>query len=184
MTNKTDQLAKAGKELILSEPFYGYFLMMLNKQWSTKVPTAGVSRLGINYQLYLNEEFWNELTPKQHIGLLKHELLHIAFFHVTDFEHQTHKEISNIAMDLEINQYINPEFLPPGPMTLDLFPELNLEPKMGCQYYYNKLLQNAQQNSCPNLNKILEACGRGNGEGDEEGNGNKVTVRVNGKGDV
>jgi len=185
MTNKTDQLAKAGKELILSEPFYGYFLMMLNKQWSTKVPTAGVSRLGINYQLYLNENFWQELAPKQHIGLLKHELLHIAFFHVTDFEHLYDKQIANIAMDLEINQYISPEFLPPGPMTLDLFPELNLEPKKGTQHYYNMLMQGKQNpGMCPNLDKIMDACGQGNGEGDEEGNGDKITVRVNGKGDV
>jgi predicted metal-dependent peptidase len=74
MTNKAEQLAKASKELMLKESFYGLFLMMLNKQWSTKVPTAGVSRNGINYQLYLNEEFWDKLTANQHIGLLKHEL--------------------------------------------------------------------------------------------------------------
>jgi predicted metal-dependent peptidase len=74
MSNKADQLAKASKDLILKDSFYGFFLMMLNKQWSTKVPTAGVSRLGVNYQLYLNEDFWQSLTPEQHIGLLKHEL--------------------------------------------------------------------------------------------------------------
>lgn len=185
MSNKAEQLAKASKELMLKESFYGFFLMMLNKQWSTIVPTAGVSRNGINFQLYLNEKFWNELTPDQHIGLLKHELLHIGFFHVTDFEHLTHKTIANIAMDLEINQYINDEFLPPGPQKLELYPELNLEPKKGTKYYYDKLMQGANNpGTCPNLDKVLEACGEGNGEGDEEGNGNKVTLRVNGKGDI
>jgi hypothetical protein len=74
MTNKSEQLAKASKELMLKEPFYGMFLTMLNKQWSDKVPTAGVSRLGINYQLYLNEDFWATLDPNKRIGLLKHEL--------------------------------------------------------------------------------------------------------------
>jgi predicted metal-dependent peptidase len=185
MSNKADQLAKASKDLILKDAFYGFFLMMLNKQWSTKVPTAGVSRLGINYQLYLNEDFWQSLTPEQHIGLLKHELLHIAFFHVTDFDHLYDKKMANIAMDLEINQYIDPAFLPPGPMTLDVFPELNLEPKKGTQYYYDKLMQGKiNPGTCPNLDKIMEACGEGNGEGDEEGNGDKITVRINGKGDV
>lgn len=185
MSNKADQLAKASKDLILKDSFYGFFLMMLNKQWSTKVPTAGVSRLGVNYQLYLNEDFWQSLTPEQHIGLLKHELLHIAFFHVTDFDHLYDKKMSNIAMDLEINQYIDPAFLPPGPMTLDVFPELNLEPKKGTQYYYDKLMQGKQNpGTCPNLDKIIEAEGEGSGEGDEEGNGDKITVRINGKGDV
>ena len=69
MKNKSEELAKASKDLMLKEAFYGLFLIMLNKQWSTKVPTAGVSRLGINYQLYLNEEFWDKLTPDQRIGL-------------------------------------------------------------------------------------------------------------------
>jgi predicted metal-dependent peptidase len=99
MKNKSEELAKASKDLMLKEAFYGLFLIMLNKQWSTKVPTAGVSRLGINYQLYLNEEFWDKLTPDQRIGLLKHEILHIAFFHITDYDHLSDKMIANIAMD-------------------------------------------------------------------------------------
>ena len=131
MKNKSEELAKASKDLMLKEPFYGLFLIMLNKQWSTKVPTAGVSRLGVNYQLYLNEDFWNELEAKQHIGLLKHELLHIAFFHVTDYEHLTDKKVANIAMDIEINQYIDKDNLPPAPQLPEIYPELNLEPKRG-----------------------------------------------------
>jgi hypothetical protein len=55
--SKHDQLGKASKELMWKEPFYGFFLIMLNKIWSKKVPTAGVSKNGINYQLAINEEF-------------------------------------------------------------------------------------------------------------------------------
>lgn len=173
MSNKTDQLAKASKDLMLKEPFYGLFLIMLNKQWNDKaVPTAGVSRQGVNYQLYLNEGFWNSLTPNQHIGLLKHELLHIAFFHITDYDHLTEKTIANIAMDIEINQYIDKDLLPPGPQLPESYPELKLEPKKGTQYYYDKLMQGAKDKSCPNLNAVLEACQEG-----------KITVSisVNGK---
>lgn len=73
--DKTDELAKASKDLMLKEPFYGLFLIMLNKQWNNKaVSTAGVSRQGINYRLYINEKFWDILSFNQHIGLLKHEL--------------------------------------------------------------------------------------------------------------
>lgn len=165
MTNKSEQLAKASKELMLKEPFYGMFLTMLNKQWSDKVPTAGVSRLGINYQLYLNEEFWATLDANKRIGLLKHELLHIGFFHITDFEHLTNKMIANCAMDIEINQYIDKDFLPEGGMTIDLFPDLKLEPKMGTKYYYDKLL-NAVNNpgTCNTVDQMMEAASNGEGE--------------------
>ena len=127
MKNKAEELAKASKDLMLKEPFYGLFLIMLNKQWNNKaVPTAGVSRLGINYQLYLNTDFWDTLGSQQKIGLLKHELLHIAFFHITDWSHLTNKEIANIAMDIEINQLIQEDHLPPGPQLPSTYPELNL----------------------------------------------------------
>ena len=72
---RSEQLAKASKDLMLKEPFYGLFLIMLNKQWNNRaVPTAGVSRNGVNYQLYLNEIFWDSLTEPQRRGLLKHEV--------------------------------------------------------------------------------------------------------------
>jgi predicted metal-dependent peptidase len=176
MKNKSEELAKASKDLMLKEAFYGLFLIMLNKQWSTKVPTAGVSRLGINYQLYLNEEFWDKLTPDQRIGLLKHEILHIAFFHITDYDHLSDKMIANIAMDIEINQYIDSIFLPPGPQLPEVYPELNLEPKKGTKYYYDKLME-AKENpgTCPNLDKMIEC--------NEKGEGG-ITVSINGQGEV
>lgn len=164
MSSKADELAKASKDLMLKEAFYGLFLMMLNKQWNNKlVPTAGVSRQGINYQLYINEKFWEELTPNQHMGLLKHELLHIAFFHITDYNHLTDKEIANIAMDIEINQYIDKNLLPPGPQLPETYPELKLEPKKGTKYYYDKLMQGKKDGNCPNLNAMLDQ-GNGNGK--------------------
>ena len=188
MNNKTDELAKASKDLMLKEPFYGLFLIMLNKQWNNQaVPTAGVSRQGINYQLYINENFWNKLNTNQHIGLLKHELLHIAFFHITDYEHLTDKEIANIAMDIEINQYIDKDLLPPGPQLPESYPELKLEPKKGTQYYYDKLMQGKQAGNCPNLNAMLAAGAMGipmPGEGNQPGGGQMVKIRAKGGGEM
>ena len=63
--DKVQSLSKAAKELMLKEPYYGFFLIMLNKLWDKKrVPTAGVSKNGINYQLkiidlvYLNMSYY------------------------------------------------------------------------------------------------------------------------------
>lgn len=162
MVNRAEQLAKASKDLMLKEPFYGMFLIMLNKTWDNKrVPTAGVGRNGINYNLYLNETFWDILQEGQKRGLLKHELLHIAFFHLTDFGHMTDHEIANIAQDIEINQYIDSLDLPRGPQLITTYPELNLEPKKGSNYYYEKLLQGKKQGNCPNLNAMLAASAAG-----------------------
>ncbi len=171
---KEDQLARTSKDLMLREPFYGLFLIMLKKEWSNKVDTAGVGRNGISYNLYLNETFWASLNEKQRRGLLKHELLHIGFFHLTDFQHQTDHFISNLAKDMEINQYIDLDDLPPNPVLISNYPELNLEPKKGCNYYYEKLLQAKASGSCPNLNKMLEAHGEGESECEIQldGNGN------------
>lgn len=166
--DKNESLAKASKELMLKEPFYGMFLIMLNKMWDKRVPTAGVGLNGINYHLYINEEFWGKLSSNHRIGLLKHELLHIGFFHLTDFGFMNNHLVANIAKDLEINQYIDKDYLPEGGMTLDLFPELNLLPKQGSSYYYEKLLQAANNpGTSPNLDKLIE--------GDKEG---KITVTV------
>jgi predicted metal-dependent peptidase len=100
VTNKNESLAKASKNLMLAEPYYGFFLIMLNKLWDSKrVPTAGVSKNGINYQLAINPEFWEGLNEDQRLGILKHELLHIAFGHLTTFFKFSDKRLANVAMD-------------------------------------------------------------------------------------
>jgi predicted metal-dependent peptidase len=100
MFDKAESLSKISKELLLKEPYYGFFLLQLNKIWDKKrVPTAGVSKNGINYQLTINPEFWEELSVEHRIGLLKHELLHIAFGHLTIYFKFSDKKLANVAMD-------------------------------------------------------------------------------------
>ena len=139
--NKVESLSKASKQLMLKEPFYGFFLIMLNKLWSDKIPTACVGKQGINYQLVINSSFWEGLNDDQKIGILKHELLHIAFQHLNVFFTFSDRQLANIAMDCEINQYIDPEGLPEGCVDIENYPELNLKYKAGCRYYYEKMLK-------------------------------------------
>ena len=123
--NKEESLAKASKDLILKEPFYGFLLIMLNKIWNGKVvPTAGVSKNGINYQLAINPEFWGELSDLEKLGILKHELLHIAFQHLTSYHTYSNRQLANVAMDMEINQYIEKGWLPGDQLTKAEFDEL------------------------------------------------------------
>ena len=149
------------------EPFYGFFLLMLNKVWNNKVPTAGVSKHNINYQLAINEDFWNSLSENHRIGLLKHELLHIAYFHLSMYFNFPDKRLANIAMDMEINQYIDSEYLPEGGIDIDNYAELNLDRKAGCRYYYQMLKQAKDEkdkngtSGCPNFDNLCDQMDNG-----------------------
>ena len=169
--DRQQSLSKIGKELMLKEPFYGFFLIALNKVWGQKVPTAGVSKNGINYQLAINPDFWESLSDDHRLGLLKHELLHIAFGHLTTFFKFSNKRLANVAMDMEINQYISKEWLPEGGIDINDYEDLKLDRKAGCRYYYDKLKQlqddKKQNGTCGNepMDRLLDAIE--NGETDD-----------------
>ena len=150
-----EQLAKASKSLMLKEPFYGYFLIGLNKKYIKTIPTAGVSKHGINVQLAVNPEFFEGLNEKQQIGLLKHELLHVSFGHLVMRDRFKCHKLFNIAADLEINQYIESDYLPEGGITMEMFADLNLDARAGTTYYYEKLEEAQQQGNCSALDNIL-----------------------------
>jgi len=97
--DKNKLLARATKELMLKEPFYGLFLITLNKVWNEKIDTAGVSKNGINMQLAINSTFWENLSPEYRVGILKHELLHIAFHHLSLRDKYKDHTLFNIAAD-------------------------------------------------------------------------------------
>jgi predicted metal-dependent peptidase len=139
--DKAQSLSKISKDLMLKEPYYGFFLIMLNKVWRKDLPTAGVSKQNINYQLAINEEFWMGLSDDHKMGLLKHELLHIAFGHLVSFSSFSNKKLANVAMDMEINQYIEDSWLPEGGIKLEDYADLKLDKKAGCRYYYDQLLR-------------------------------------------
>lgn len=167
--DKQKSLSKISKELMLKEPYYGFFLIMLNKVWRKDLPTAGVSKNGINFQLAINEDFWTSLSEMHQMGLLKHELLHIAFGHLTSFKSFKNKRLANVAMDMEINQYIDEDWLPEGGIDINDYEDLNLEIKAGCRYYYDKLNQfqdeKDKNGTCGNegMDKLLDQVANGEG---------------------
>ena len=148
-------VSKTSKTLIFTEPFYGLFLVGLNKVYREDIPTAGVSKNGIGAQLAINPEFFSNLSQDHRIGLLKHELLHISFGHLTTRELYDDKKLFNIAADIEINQYIDPQYLPEGGLTLDTFPELKLPKRAGTKEYYDILSQAKQDGTCSSLDNML-----------------------------
>lgn len=158
--NKHEELAIISKELMLEQPFYGLFLIGLNKEFGKAVPTAGVSRQNINYKLVINPDFWSELSNDHKKGLLWHEILHIVFDHINLRSSYADFRLFNIAADCELNQYIPEHLLPEGAILPSTFPELNLKLKAGTDYYYNELLKDQQDNNGDgSLQDLLDALG-------------------------
>ena len=96
-------IAKHSKTLMFREPFYGLFLISLNKELSDAVATACVAKDGINTKLVVSPKFWETLGDGCKVAVLKHELLHIAFKHLQMFDEYEDKTLLNVAADLEIN---------------------------------------------------------------------------------
>ena len=156
MRTVQDQLSRISKTLIFSEPFYGIFLIGMQKEFSKDCATAGVGKHGIGMRLVINPDFFGELSePHQH-GLLKHELLHIAFGHLIMADRYPNKKLFNIAADIEINQYIDDDMLPPGGLKLTSFPDIHLPKKAGTDKYY-KLLEQECDESGNSSNDALQS---------------------------
>ena len=125
-------VAQAVKKLIMEDPFYGLFLMSLDRQFDNKITkTACVCRNGINIELRINEEYWNSLEDKYRISILKHEISHILFRHLWMVEDFEDADRFNIACDMEVNSYI--EDIPFGWYTADLY---KYPSKCGTKWYY------------------------------------------------
>jgi predicted metal-dependent peptidase len=166
-------ISKVTKELMLKEPFYGLMLLQLNKVENKSIDTACVRKAGYNLNLEFNPDFYNSLSYEHQYGLLKHELLHIAFHHLYNFDSHENQRMVNIAADIEINQYIEEKHLPPGALLPSSFPDFNLPEKAGTQTYYDILMKEyntVQQGNSPIQSPSQPGNGTpGNGSGDGDG---------------
>lgn len=147
-------LDRAAKTLLIREPFYGLFLLNLNRYYGNRCETACVCRNGINTELCVNKEFWDKLSDDEQLGVLKHELGHILFKHITSSEYYGDHNHFNIAADCEVNSYI--PALQKDPYCYPA--HWNLANNQGTKFYY----ENVPQQDSPD--------GGGNGEGEYDPN--------------
>lgn len=148
MIKYQEELSIVIKTIMLEQPFYGLFLLNVNKEFNKKVPTAGVTIEGINYKLIVNPDFWDSLSDEHKQGLILHEALHIILNHLLMRDEFANHKMANVAMDCELNQLINRNLLPEGailPETLEEAYGLKLDKKAGTHYYYNALQQELEK---------------------------------------
>jgi predicted metal-dependent peptidase len=107
------EITKYLVDFLWHEPFYSRILRSLNKVETAEIPTAGVTTQDGDITLWWNRKFLAGLKPKQVMGLLKHECLHLVFGHTTERRKDPHI-IWNYATDLAINSTIPENELPEG----------------------------------------------------------------------
>ena len=158
------ELGKVIRGFTLKHPFFGHLIMKLQKEIVTDdkvIDTACVTIDPKTMQMFLmfNEGFWDKLTPVQREGVLHHEIMHIAYDHLSMLENYPDKKTANIAMDLEINQIVGKQNLPPEGCFIDESPfkELNLPVNKGTKFYYDTLVKEQQNNE--DLKEFIQAGG-------------------------
>lgn len=163
-------LAPTIKHFMFKQPFFGHLLMKMRKVITTDIETAAVAPDAdtFNIILLINPEFWGKLTKEQKEGILFHETLHVAYGHLQVLDQYIDPELANIAMDMEINQYIERKSLPEKAIMYNesMFKDMNLPEKKGTRFYYDAINSEARKNQAfqQALNK-LKASGGGSNHG-------------------
>jgi len=140
------EIEKARAILITEQPFFACLLQSCKFSWDEKVKTAAVRVNGSGQvELVVSRVFWDKLEGYEGIGLLMHEMLHILNEHLTRGK-EYHLKLANFAMDIAINQYIPPGWLPKGALLHEMKkPDgsyvWKFEPKKFFEHYYVELLK-------------------------------------------
>ena len=140
-------LTQAVKKILITNPFYGFVMMSLNRYYDDSCDTACVRVSGINYELVVNKKYWDSISEDNQLATLMHELLHICFFHLIMMDDFPNAYKRNIAADLEVNSYIDK--LKEGDDFLRV-EQYGFPPRKGIKWYYENL------NNTPNKQEGLE----------------------------
>lgn len=141
-TDITKAFEQARTQLLYVAPFYALMLQKCRLNVTDRVGTAGVRVLPTGQiELAVSPTFFSGLTEQARIGLLQHEMLHLFMKHINRGK-LLDKKVSNIAMDIAINQFIENKFLPPGALTPEQY---KLPRNREFEFYYSELMQQEQE---------------------------------------
>jgi predicted metal-dependent peptidase len=135
---------------------YTFYLYMISKcriNYTTNLDApAAVNFQYDHYNLFINPTQFNEFPVAHRIGIIKHEMLHLILQHTNRLEDRNHK-IANYAMDLAVNEDINPHHLPAQAVThanMKATYNLDIPFKLTFEQYYDIL--NKEQEKYDNSN--------------------------------
>ena len=153
--------------LISDKDFDGYLIIRFDARivetLPTQTQTACLMYVNGRFFIRIAEKFFDNLTPKERVAVVKHEMAHFVNKH---FARRNGRDpmIFNLATDCAINQGI--ENLPADCITLPQGWEAN----GAAEYYYEKYLEQVQQQS--SKTGKCSKCGGQKGRG-QKGQGQK-----------
>lgn len=171
-------MEKTRLRLINEQPFYALFLNKIKVVWLDSVKTAGVriNQRG-EIEMAINRQFIESRTIPQQVGVLIHEMLHVMFDHIghrgLDLDH----EIAGIAMDVAINQMIDPHLKEDWWLSPEMY---GLPKDLAFEPYYLALLEKEQKN--PGSVKGTTSASEGQGGGKPQKGNGQPNGGGNGKG--
>jgi len=98
----TQRITNAKVSLIFHQPWFGQLANYLTFYIDNNIQTMGIT---IEGKVFINETFVNSLSDKELCGVMCHEILHLAFQHLSRMEHRNPK-VWNIAGDIKVNTEI------------------------------------------------------------------------------
>jgi len=157
------------KKMMIEEPFYGFLLTTVEREFSDEVPTAAVCfDSQMNARLVVNKNYFDKFSDTEKLAILKHEMMHLAFKHPVMRDSFPDNTRFNIAADLEVNSYISG--LPPGVLRPS---DYGLDSRRGTSYYYSALAANSMGSQGSGNNDAgggASSSGNGNSQSDSQGN--------------
>jgi len=96
------RLTKIKIQLLIRQPWFGQLACYMIPQETSLIETAGVDERGM---FFYNKEFVSKLTDKELMGLICHEIMHLAYQHPFRIKLYD-REIYNIAADIKVNNDI------------------------------------------------------------------------------
>ena len=129
--------------LLSNEQFFGNLIISLKRKRTFDIPTMAVY-YDNGFHFIYNPVFALSLSKPNIVGIIKHELFHLIFKHISRKKGISDFEKWNIAADLAINSIIK-DYIPEGGMFPDIkeFEHLKLEWLKNAEYYYNRLDEKA-----------------------------------------
>lgn len=95
------KITRARIKMLFNQPFFGVIAMKMGVKITDEVPTMAVD----GRDMYANAEFTNKLSEDEIIGVLCHEVLHIANLHHLRRGDRDHR-VWNMACDYVINPIV------------------------------------------------------------------------------
>ena len=86
--------SKARSRLVLDQPFFGTLCLRLKPVQSDEMETAATD----GEHIYYNPKYFLKLREPERVGLLAHEVMHVALLHMLRRQEREHRKW-NVATD-------------------------------------------------------------------------------------